>query len=247
MTVMSRECSALPCIAVVVATTCIGAAALGETLDDGLSALQAGYETLAVEPLQAAVRIFRARADVSDVDGSMHYHLARALEGLGLYHMSRDEQDDARRRFGEGLEAAKIAVERGPTAAAYQTELGNLYGNLAGQCGMVGKMRNGLLASAAFARALELDPRNALAHVGIGIAKLETPQAFGGSIADALAEFRTARTVDPACDEAWTWEGIALRRQGAAADARHAFTKALELNPRSSHARRELDALDEDF
>src|SRR5437868_14398269 len=125
MTVISRKRSTLPCIAVVIAATCLGSAAFGETLDEGLSALRSGYETLALEPLQAAVRIFRARADASDVDGAMHYHLARALEGLGLYHVGRDEQDDARRCFGEGLDAAKIAVERGPTAAAYQTELGN--------------------------------------------------------------------------------------------------------------------------
>ena len=81
----------------------------------------------------------------------------------------------------------------------------------------------------------------------MGIAKLETPTAFGGSVAGALAEFRTARTLDPACDEAWTWEGIALRRQGAVADARSALSKALEVNPHSSHAQRELIALDEDF
>ena len=247
MMVISRDHGALPCIAVVVATTCIGSAALGETLDDALRALRAGYATLAVEPLQEAVRILRARADASDVDGSTHYHLARALEGLGLYHVSRGEQDEARRQFEDGVEAAKIAVARNPAVAPYHTELGTLYGNLASQSGIIGKMRNGRLSTAAFARALALDPRYALAHVGMGIAKLETPTAFGGSVAGALAEFRTARTLDPACDEAWTWEGIALRRQGAVADARSALSKALEVNPHSSHARSELIALDEDF
>src|SRR6266446_3239499 len=153
MTVISRDHGALPCIAVVVATTCIGSAALGETLDDALRALRAGYATLAVEPLQEAVRILRARADASDVDGSTHYHLARALEGLGLYHVSRGEQDEARRQFEDGVEAAKIAVARNPAAAPYHTELGNLYGNLASQSGIVGKMRNGRLSTAAFARA----------------------------------------------------------------------------------------------
>ena len=61
------------------------------------------------------------------------------------------------------------------------------------------------------------------------------------------SEHYAGRTLDPACDEAWTWEGIALRRQGAVADARSALSKALEVNPHSSHARRELIALDEDF
>jgi tetratricopeptide (TPR) repeat protein len=247
MTAMIRDGAALLSIGAVVATMCVGSTGFGEMLDDALAALRTGYETLAVGPLQDAARVLRARADASDADGSAHYHLARALEGLGLYHLTRGEQEDARRYFEEGLQEVKIAVERRPTAADYHTELGNLYGNLAGQSGVVGKMRNGRLSTAAFTRALELDPRNALAHVGMGIAKLETPAAFGGSIVDALAEFRTARALDPTCDEAWTWEGIALRRQGAVADARRAFTKALDVNARSNHAQRELAALDEDF
>ena len=254
MTIVSRD-------AVALASTLVAALVLGsvaavvradgppgaESLDDGMAALRAGFDALALAPLQEAVRILRAHADAADADGAVHYHLARAFEGIGLHHAVHGEQDEARRAFGDGIGAATIATERAPTTAAYHAELGNLYGNLAAQSGVIGKVRNGRLATAAFTRALELDPRNATAHVGIGIGKLETPRAFGGSTDAALAEFRAAQQLDARCDEAWIWEGIALRRRGAVAEARRAFAKALEMNPRSNHAQRELAALQEDF
>jgi Flp pilus assembly protein TadD len=83
-----------------------------------------------------------------------------------------------------------------------------------------------------------------LAHVGVGITKLETPPMFGGSIDEALAEFRLAQRLDERCDEAWVWEGIALRRRGDSTAARRAFGHALSIDPRNGHARRELAALD---
>src|SRR5262249_31722305 len=154
---------------------------------------------------------------------------------------------EAVRDLEEGVAAARVAVDRLSTSSPYHTALGELYGLLAAHSGVIGKMRYGRSAAAAFARALELDPRNALAHVGVGIGKLETPPMFGGSADGAIDEFRRARALDPTCEEAWIWEGIARRRQGAVADARAAFNAALALNPRSDHARRELARLDNDY
>jgi tetratricopeptide (TPR) repeat protein len=218
-----------------------------ETLAEGLSALRDGYDTMALPKLQNALRILRAHAAGPDDDGSAHYHLARALEGLAIYHANREERDQAVNYLDEGIQQARVALERLPTASPYHTVLGNLYGELAAQSGIVGKIRNGRLAAASYARALDLDPRNALAHVGAGIGKLETPAAFGGSVVEALTEFRTAHELDPTCEEAWIWEGVALRRQGSIPEARHAFTTALGVNPHSDHAQRELSALEEDF
>ncbi len=247
MTITIRDTLMVLCLSVVVGMTLLPSKALCETLEEGLGALKAEYDTMALPKLHDALRILRAHAAAEDDDGSAHYHLARALEGLAIYHANREEQDDAVHYLTEGIQQARIALERMPTASAYHTVLGNLYGELAAQSGIVGRIRNGRLATAAYARALQLDPQNALAHVGAGIGKLETPAAFGGSVVEALAEFRTAHELDPTCDEAWTWEGIALRRQGSIPEARHAFTNALAVNPRSDHARRELAALEEDF
>ena len=125
--------------------------------------------------------------------------------------------------------------------------LGDLNGQLASQSGMLGKIRYGQRAAASYGRAVELDRRNPFAHIGVGIAKLETPAMFGGSLDAALAEFRVAQHLDVRCEEAWVWEGIALRRRGDVSAARRSLTHALSINPQNGHARRELAALDEDF
>ncbi|MBI3768543.1 MAG: tetratricopeptide repeat protein [Deltaproteobacteria bacterium] len=241
-----RDAMSLLCLCAIVMSL-IPSWAPCETLEEGIEALKAGYDTMALPKLQEAIRILQVQAAGPDEEGSAHYHLARAFEGLAIYHTNQGGHDEALHCLEDGIADAKIAIERTPTASRYHTVLGNLFGELAAQSGIIGKIRNGRLAAASYARALELDPRNALAHVGAGIGKLETPAAFGGSFADALIEFRTAQALDSACDEAWTWEGIALRRHGSIAEARHAFTKALEVNPRSDHAQRELAALEEDF
>lgn len=231
----------------VLATTASSHVACAETLEDGIAALKIGYDTMALPQLEAALRIIGAHATGADPNGEAHYHLARAHEGLAIYYSEHDAPGEAVRHLERGIEEAKVALDRNGGASAYHTVLGDLYGELAGQSNLVGKMRYGRLASASFAQALALDPKNPLAHVGAGIGKLETPAMFGGSVVDAIGEFRTAQSLDPTCAEAWIWEGIAQRRLGAVPEARRAFAKALEAAPRNDHARRELSALEEDF
>lgn len=222
-------------------------AALGETAAEGLDALRSGYEAAALPKLEEAVRILRKEADGPDPRGEIHYHLARAIEGIATYHANGGRSGEAARWLDEAMVEARIALDRDDRSSAFHTLLGDLYGQRAAVGGLMDKMRAGKLAAVAYRRALELDPRNALAHVGVGIGKLETPAMFGGSVAEALAGFRTAQQLDPTCEEAWIWEGIALRRRGSIADARRAFTKALEVNPRNDQARREMASLEEDF
>jgi tetratricopeptide (TPR) repeat protein len=209
--------------------------------------LKEGFDTMSLPTLEGALREWRVEAAGPDRDGEGHYHLARTLEGMAIYHANRDEQDEAVAYLQDGVAAVGVAIERSPASSPYHTALGELYGQLAAFSGVIGRMRYGRLAASAYARALELDPRNALAYVGAGIGKLETPAMFGGSADEAIREFHRARELDPNCDEAWIWEGISRRRQGAVAEARAAFNQALRINPRSDHAKRELARLDEDF
>jgi tetratricopeptide (TPR) repeat protein len=209
--------------------------------------LKRAFDTMAVPELEAALGLARAEAAAADPDGRGHHRLARALEAMAIHHANRDEQDAAVALLQEGVAAVAVAIERTPASSPYQTTLGELYGQLAAYSGVVGRIRYGRLATTAYARALELDPRNALAHVGAGIGKLETPAMFGGSTQDALREFRLAQELDAGCDEAWIWEGIAQRRQGDTAAARAALQYALRVNPSSDHAKRELARLEQDF
>lgn len=215
--------------------------------EEGEAMLKEGYDTMSLPTLEGALHVWRVEAAGPDHDGDGHYHLARALEAMAIYHSNRDEQDEAAAYLRDGVTAVRVAIDRSRDSSPYHTTLGELYGQLAALSGVIGKMRYGRLAAGAYARALELDPRNALAHVGAGIGKLETPAMFGGSAEEAIREFHRAHELDPNCDEAWIWEGITRRRQGAVAEARTAFNQALHVNPRSDHAKRELARLDEDF
>ena len=215
--------------------------------EEGGAMLKRAFDTMALPELESALRLARAEAATADPDGTGHHHLARALEAMAIYHANRDEQDAAAGLLQQGVAAVTVAIERAPASSPYQTTLGELYGQLAAYSGVVGRIRYGRLATTAYARALELDPRNATAHVGVGIGKLETPAMFGGSMQDALREFRLARELDADCEEAWIWEGIAQRRQGDSTAARAALQQALRVNPNSDHAKRELARLEEDF
>ncbi|HEY2388483.1 MAG TPA: hypothetical protein VGK30_16120 [Candidatus Binatia bacterium] len=215
--------------------------------EEGDAMLRKAFDTMSLPDLQSVLRLGRAEAAAADPDGSGHHHLGRALEALAIYHANRDEQPEAIAQLQEAVAAVTVAIERAPASSPYQTTLGELYGQLAAYGGVVARIRYGRLATTAYARALELDPRNAMAHVGAGIGKLETPAMFGGSMQEALREFRLARELDAGCEEAWIWEGITQRRQGDASAARAALQQALRVNPDSDHAKRELARLDEDF
>jgi len=146
----------------------------------------------------------------------------------------------------EGVDAAEVSWGRRPTSSS-ATVLGDLHGVLASRGGTLAQVRHGRRAAELYARAVQLDPRNPLAHVGVGISMLKTPVLFGGDPERALSEFRKAQLLDPHCTRAWVWEGIALRRAGHVRQARAALAYALTLDPGNQHARTSLDALDQDF
>jgi len=216
-------------------------------VEEGIAALAVGFETMSRAKLDDALRILHAAASGPDEDGSIHFHLARTYEALGVLHGNAGATPEAVHALEEGVRAARVAIDRRGDSSPYHTQLGFLYGELAAQSGVVGRVRYGRAAAASFTKALELDPKNPLAHVGNGIGKLETPPMFGGSATAALEEFRAAQALDASCSEAWIWEGIAQRRMGATADARRAFDRALAVSPQNAHARRELALLDEDL
>ena len=59
--------------------------------------------------------------------------------------------------------------------------------------------------------------------------------------AQAVADFRKAIALDSRNAEAWTWLGIALRKENKDAEARQAFGKALALDPSRVWVRQQLE------
>ena len=80
-------------------------------------------------------------------------------------------------------------------------------------------------AKEAYARALELDPSFADAHLNLGRLVHEE-----GAVAEAEAHYRTATSVDPASGRAFYNLGVALEDQGRAVGAIAAYEAALRLD-----------------
>jgi tetratricopeptide (TPR) repeat protein len=91
------------------------------------------------------------------------------------------------------------------------------------------------------AKAIQLDPKSAMAYVSRGVGNYYLPPALGGGPALAIKDFEKAIQLKPANSEAYLWLGIALRRLNRNAEARKALSKSLELNPRRVWARQQLE------
>ena len=86
-----------------------------------------------------------------------------------------------------------------------------------------GKTREAL---AAFHRALEVDPRNAMAYQNIGITQLHH-----GKFPEALASFDSAFAINDRLPRAWNGRGVALKESGRPEEAIQAWKHAVELDP----------------
>ena len=78
-------------------------------------------------------------------------------------------------------------------------------------------------------KAIELNPSDARAYVGMGVALASTGDAKAG-----MALYRKAMEIDPESPDAYSQLGIALARQGSYDDAIPYLSKAIELNPQDA-------------
>ena len=112
-------------------------------------------------------------------------------------------------------------------------------------------MTLGPKSSGVMERALSRGAQNPRVWLMKGVGELFTPGMFGGGADKAEASLRKAiplfdddKPAAPAPawgkDEAWLWLGRALEERGKWDDARHAYEKALELEPRNQWVRMDL-------
>jgi tetratricopeptide (TPR) repeat protein len=140
-----------------------------------------------------------------------------------------------------GIDAMKKAVAAQPNNAEYHRLLGQLCGQVIPANALMGAMQFGSCARDEINRALELDPKNALAYVSRGVGNYYLPPQLGGSVADAIKDFDKAISLDPKLDEAYLWKGIALRKLNQNADAHQALETAAKLNPNRIWIKQQLD------
>ena len=120
-----------------------------------------------------------------------------------------------------------------PDAESYRV-LATLYGQAVTD--VLSGMSYGPKAKDAINKAVERAPKSSAVYVGRGVGNyylLQTQQA--------IADFRKAIELDSRNAEAYLWLGVALRKDHKDAEARQAFTKSLELNPRRVWVKQQLD------
>lgn len=159
-----------------------------------------------------------------------HYGAALAFSYLSEVALELRDKRQARSAAELGIAAAKSALKLEPNNAEYHRLLGTLCGQVIPADPMAG-FQHGRCAKEEIEKALQMNPKSALAWLSSGIGKFYLPAMFGGGVDLAMKDFQKAAALDPNLPEVWLWIGLAHRKGNRNADARQALQKAKSLNP----------------
>jgi tetratricopeptide (TPR) repeat protein len=173
-------------------------------------------------------------------DADAHYRAALAGSYLAEVAIEQKDKNESRAAAEAAIKEAQRAVELKPTVAEYHRVLGMLCGQAVPGANIMAAMKWGKCAQESINKAIELDPKSALAYVGRGVGNYYLPAAFGGGAEVAIKDFEKAIELDPRLAEAHVWLGIALRKANRNAEARKALERAIQLNPRRVWAKEQL-------
>jgi superkiller protein 3 len=190
--------------------------------------------------LEKAVADAGAAAAKASDDAAAQYRLAVAQSYLAEVALELRDKAAAARAAEGGIKAAQKAVALKGNVAEYHRILGTLCGQIIPANTLLG-LKYGRCAMESINKAIELDPKNALAYVSRGVGNYYLPDQFGGGVDKALADFQRAAQLDPKLGEAYLWQGLAMRKRNRNEEARAAFQKALELNPKRVWAKQQLE------
>ena len=129
-----------------------------------------------------------------------------------------------------GIRLAERAVALKPDVAEHYRVLGTLYGQIVPVNVLTG-LSYGKKAQQAIAKALERDPKSALAYVSRGVGNYYVPSALGGGIDLAIRDFQKAIELKPAQAAYYNSLGNVMARAGKIPEAQQAYQKSAELDP----------------
>lgn len=190
--------------------------------------------------LDKMVAELRTAADKQPNDAKAQYQLALAQSFAAEVAIELRDKAKGREMAEAGIKAAEKAVSLNGNTAEYHRILGTLCGQMVSSNGLAG-LRYGKCALSSVNKAIELDPKSSDAYLSHGVGNYYLPPAFGGGIELAVKDFEKAIELNPKSADAYLWLGLALRKENKAAEARKAFAKSLELNPKRLWAKQQLD------
>jgi tetratricopeptide (TPR) repeat protein len=195
---------------------------------DVLAARQA-RDSASVEGLQNIIA--KAQKEATETNG------LDAYLRLGLFQSWLCEAGEARKdgklvkqAATDGIAAAEKAAVLNPKSSEAHRLVGDLLGWLIPHV-FGGGMRYGKRSADEMDKAIELDPKNADAHVSRAISYYYTPEAFGGGKDKAFELLRKAVELDPRADTPHVWLAMFLLEAHQKQKALSEILRAREINP----------------
>ncbi len=215
----------------------------GIELSQGLKLLEQGRRELDVSALKKADAIFTGRIQADPGDWQNHYYRSRVNLYLYSYYseVKRDPVASVS-ALNKALADAQSAQKLNPRSADVYALLGRIH-QLQMGINPVGTVISAAISEVPaleeYRKALELDPNNVEAEMGLGTYYLFAPRFLGGDRDRAIKHLKRAARLDPRNIEVWTWLSVALREDGDLDKARESLNTALALDPDSRFAKAE--------
>jgi tetratricopeptide (TPR) repeat protein len=191
--------------------------------------------------LAQAASALTAIAEKNPNDPDAWYHAAIAQAYMAEVAMELGDKAGSQHAAEDGVKDADKALALKNTYADYYRVLGTLCGQVIPANPIMGALSYGKRAKDALDKAIAMDPNSAKAFVAHGVGYYYLPNNFGGGPENAMKDFKQAINLDPKNADAYLWTGIALRKLHRNAEAREAFTKALQYAPARVWAKTQLD------
>ena len=206
----------------------------------GNTALETARDVQDRQSLERLAAEAKSVAEKQPGDASAHYRAALAYSYVAEVALEQRDKGSAARAAEAGVALGRKAVELNGKDAEHHRVLGTLCGQIIPANIFLG-LQYGRCARESVDKALDLDPRSALAWVSRGVGNYYLPAQFGGGADPAIRDLQKAIELDPKLAEAHMWLGIALRKANRNSEARAAFEKSLVLNPRRVWTKQQLE------
>ena len=190
--------------------------------------------------LQKIVDEAGAAAAKAPNDAEAQYQMALSSSYLAEVALEQGDKKLAQQAAEHGVKAADQAVSLKPQVAEYYRVLGTLCGQVV-PANVLAGLSYAKRARDAIDKAVALDPKSSMGYMARGVGNYYIPAALGGGFELAIADFRKSIDLDPKNADAWLWLGMSLRKENKNADARQAFSKSLELNPKRVWTSQQLE------
>ena len=203
--------------------------------EEAVALLEQGEARLDIRALNRAEAIFLENCQGPGRDSFCEYYLGRvALAQYSYFSSVKPHPGKASRALSRAEKFGRQALVRRPNDPEVHVLMGKIYQVKLSQR-PVSELSQAVLDQSpvvkSFTRALELDPDNGEAELGLGIYYLFIPQFLGGDGHRARNHFKRAAKLMPDNPEPLVWLSIAYRQEGRLREARQYLDRAIALDP----------------